>query len=222
MLDGFRAISADRDLRLVTGLTTVQTFTRGAFSVLAVVVAIELLETGPAGVGILNGAVGAGAIVGSLGALMLVRHGRLAAWLGAGVALWGLPLAAIAAVPEELGAVALLVAVGTGNALVDVGAFTLPARLVDDRVLARVFAGFEGILTLGVAAGAAVAPVAIQLLGIRGALVAIGAVGPLAVLATWPALGRLDLRIRAREADAPQLRRAPARRVPDALAVSEA
>ena len=222
VLDGFRAISADRDLRLVTGLTTVQTFTRGAFSVLAVVVAIELLETGPAGVGILNGAVGAGAIVGSLGALMLVRHGRLAAWLGAGVALWGLPLAAIAAVPEELGAVALLVVVGTGNALVDVGAFTLPARLVDDRAPARVFAGFEGILTLGVAAGAAVAPVAIQLLGIRGALVAIGALGPLAVLATWPALGRLDLRIRAREAAAPQLRRAPARRVPDGLAVSEA
>ena len=56
--------------------------------------------------------------------------------------------------------------------------------------------------TLGVAAGAAVAPVANQLLGIRGALVAIGVLGPLAVLATWPALGRLDLRIRAREADA--------------------
>src|SRR5215213_8160750 len=103
VLDGFRAIGADRDLRLVTGLTTVQTFTRGAFSVLAVVVAIELLETGAAGVGILNGAVGAGAVLGSLAALMLVRHGRLAVWLGAGVALWGLPLAAIAAVPGELG-----------------------------------------------------------------------------------------------------------------------
>ena len=77
MLDGFRAIGADRDLRLVTGLTTVQTFTRGAFSVLAVVVAIELLQTGAAGVGILNGAVGAGAVLGSLGALMLVRHGRV-------------------------------------------------------------------------------------------------------------------------------------------------
>ena len=75
---------------------------------------------------------------------------------------------------------------------------------------------------LGVAAGAAVAPVAIQLLGIRGALVAIGVLGPLAVLATWPALGRLDRRIRAREADAPRLRRVPARRVPDALAVNGA
>ena len=197
-----------------------QTFTRGAFSVLAVVVAIELLETGAAGVGILNGAVGAGAVLGSLAALMLVRHGRLAVWLGAGVALWGLPLAAIAAVPGELGAVALLAAVGTGNALVDVGAFTLPARLADDRVLARVFAGFEGILTLGVAAGAAVAPIAIQLLGIRGALVAIGALGPLAVLATWPALRRLDLRIRARDAEVPRLWRAPARRVPDAVPVN--
>ena len=200
-----------------------QTFTRGAFSVLAVVVAIELLEAGAAGVGILNGAVGAGAVP----RLARRAHGRRARPAGrlarSGRRPVGLPLAAaIAAVPEELGAVALLAAVGTGNALVDVGAFTLPARLADDRVLARVFAGFEGILTLGVAAGAAVAPVAIQLLGIRGALVAIGVLGPLAVLATWPALGRLDLRIRAREADVPRLRRAPARRVPDALAVTRA
>jgi hypothetical protein len=125
-------------------------------------------------------------------------------------------------VPEQLGAVALLAAVGTGNALVDVGAFTLPARLVDDRVLARVFAGFEGILTLGVAAGAVVAPIAIQLLGIRGALVAIGVIGPLAVLATWPALRRLDLRIRAREADVPRSRRAPARPIRHALAANGA
>jgi hypothetical protein len=209
VLDGFRAIGADRDLRLITGLVTVQTFTRGAFSVLAVVIAIELLETGAAGVGILNGAVGAGAVLGSLLALLLVRSGRLASWLGVGVALWGLPLAAIAAVPEELGAVALLAAVGIGNALVDVGAFTLPARLADDRVLARVFAGFEGVLTLGVAAGAAVAPIAIDLLGTRGALVALGAVGPLAVAATWPALQRLDLRMLARDAETRRLQLAP-------------
>ena len=134
-LDGLRAIAADRGLLLVTGLATAQTFTRGALSVMSVIVAIRLLETGPPGAGILNGAVGAGALLGSCLALLVVRPGRLARWLGIGVALWGLPVAGIGAVPQEAAAIALLAVVGIGNAFVDVGAFTLPARLADERVM---------------------------------------------------------------------------------------
>jgi hypothetical protein len=208
-LCGLRAIAADRSLLLITGLTTVQTFTRGALGVMSVIVAIRLLETGPPGVGILNGAVGAGAVLGSCLALLLVRHGRLAIWLGIGVTLWGLPVAGIGAVPQEAAAIALLAVVGIGNALVDIGAFTLPARLADERVMARVFAGFEGILTLGVAAGAALAPVVIELLGIRGALVALGLVGPVSVAVAWPALRRLDVRMRVRDADIQLLQMVP-------------
>ncbi len=200
-LSGLGAIAADRGLLLITGLATAQTFTRGALSVMSVIVAIRLLETGPPGVGILNGAVGAGALLGSCLALRLVRHGRLAIWLGIGVALWGVPVAGIGALPLEAAAITLLAVVGIGNALVDVGAFTLPARLADERVMARVFAGLEGIETLGVAAGAALASVAIELVGIREALVAFGLVGPAAVAVTYPALRRLDVRMRVRDAD---------------------
>jgi MFS family permease len=208
-LDGLKAIMADRDLLLITGLTTAQTFTRGALSVMSVIVAVSLLDTGAPGVGILNGAVGAGAVVGSFLALLLVRPGRLARWLGIGVMLWGLPLAGVGALPHEAAAIALLAIVGIGNALVDVGAFTLPARLADETVMARVFAAFEGILTLGVVAGAAVAPVVIELLGIRGALVTLGFVGPVAAAAAWPALRRLDLRMLGRDADIRLLRLVP-------------
>lgn len=208
-LDGLKTIMADRDLLLITGLTTAQTFTRGALSVMSVIVAVSLLDTGAPGVGILNGAVGAGAVVGSFLALLLVRPGRLATWLGIGVMLWGLPLAGVGALPHEAAAIALLAIVGIGNALVDVGAFTLPARLADETVMARVFAAFEGILTLGVVAGAAVAPVVIELLGIRGALVTLGFVGPVAAAAAWPALRRLDLRMLGRDADIRLLRLVP-------------
>ncbi len=208
-LDGVRAIAADRRLLLITGLTTAQTFTRGSLSVLSVVVAIELLGTGEPGVGILNAALGAGAVLGSVLALLFVGHGRLALWLGVGVTLWGLPLAGIGAVPDEALVIVLLAAVGIGNALVDVGAFTLPARLVDEAVMARVFAGFEAILTLGVAAGAAVAPFVIELLGIRGALVVLGLLGPAAVIAAWPALQRLDSRMLVRDGDIRLLQMVP-------------
>jgi hypothetical protein len=78
--------------------------------------------------------------------------------------------------------------------------------LADETVLARMFAGFEAILTLGVAAGGLLAPLVIELLGVRVALVAVGLIAPLAVAASWPELRRLDARMRVRDADIAILR----------------
>jgi MFS family permease len=216
-IEGLRAIAADRGLALLTALATLQTFIRGALTVFSVVVAIELLGTGEAGVGVLTAAVGAGAVAGSLAAALLVGGGRLARWFGIGVVLWGAPLAGIGAIPQEWAAVLLLAVVGIGNALVDVGAFTLLARLADDAVLARAFAAFEAIITLGVGLGAIVTPLVIDALGIRLALATIGLGAPLAVLAAWPALRALDARMRVRDADVAVLQRVPMlRRLPEA------
>ena len=55
------------DLRVLVGLFTAQTLVAGALAVLLVVVAIELLDTGNAGVGWLDAAVGVGGVH---------RHGR--------------------------------------------------------------------------------------------------------------------------------------------------
>ena len=171
-IEGIRVITADRALTLLTALTTLQTFIRGALTVFSVVVAIKLLGSGSAGAGVLTAAVGAGAILGSLAAALLAGRGALAPrWLaGIGVALWGAPLAVIGLLAHLATAIMMLALVGIGNALVDVGVFTLIARLADDAVLARVFGAFEGIITLGVAVGAFTAPVLISALGIRPAL----------------------------------------------------
>ena len=209
MLEGFTTIARDRTLSLITGLGVVQTFTRGCLTVFAVVIAIDLLDTGDPGVGVLNAAVGAGGVFGSVFAFGLVRRGGLATWFGIGIALFGAPLALIGVVPEQAAAIVLLGLVGVGNALIDVGGFTMLARLTDETVLARMFAGFEAVLTLGVAVGGLLAPPAIEVLGIRLALVAIGLLAPLAVAASWPALRRLDGRMRVRDADIEILRRVP-------------
>jgi MFS family permease len=206
MLQGFTTIAADRGLGLITGLGLVQTFTRGCLTVFAVVVAIDLLHTGDPGVGVLNAAVGAGGVLGSIFAFGLVRRGGLAGWFGVGIALFGAPLALVGVVPERAAAIVLLGLVGIGNALIDVGGFTMLARLADETVLARMFAGFEAILTLGVAAGGLLAPLVIELLGTRLALVAIGLMAPVAVAASWPALRRLDARMVVRDADIEILR----------------
>jgi predicted MFS family arabinose efflux permease len=206
ILEGFATIAADRRLALMTGLGAVQTFTRGCLTVFAVVVAIDLLGTGESGVGVLNAAVGAGGLLGSLLAFGLVGRGGLAAWFGVGIALFGAPLIGIGAVPNEVVAIVLLGLVGIGNSLIDVCAFTLLARLVDETVLARMFAGFEAIITLGVAAGGLVTPLVIDELGIETALVVIGLLAPLAVAASWPALRRLDVEVHGRNADIESMR----------------
>lgn len=208
-IEGIRAIAADRALALLTALTTLQTFCRGALTVFSVVVAIKLLGSGAAGVGVLTAAVGAGAIVGSLSAALLVGRGGLARWFGIGVALWGAPLAVISVLTHLGTAIAMLAIVGIGNALVDVGVFTLIARLADDALLARVFAAFEGIITLGVAVGALAAPVLISALGIHAALVVVGVIAPTGVLACWPALRALDRRVRVRDVDVALLQGIP-------------
>jgi MFS family permease len=206
LLQGFTTIVADRRLGLITLLGLVQTFTRGCLTVFAVVVAIDLLDTGDPGVGVLNAAVGAGGVLGSIFAFRLVRGGGLARWFGVGIALFGAPLTLVGLVPEQAAAVVLLGLVGVGNALIDVGGFTMLARLADETVLARMFAGFEALLTLGVAAGGLVAPLVIELLGVRLALLAIGLMAPLAVIASWPALRRLDALMVVRDADIEILR----------------
>ncbi|SEP98624.1 MFS transporter [Microlunatus flavus] len=209
VVEGFATIGADRRLALITGLGVVQTFTRGALTVFTVAVAIDLLRTGEPGVGVLSAAVGAGGVLGSLCAFRLVRRGGLGSWFGVGVATFGGPVALLALVPEQAPVIALLGLVGVGNALIDVAGFTMLARLTDERVLARMFAGFEAVLTLGVALGGLVAPPLVDGLGLRPALVVVGVLAPLAVLVALPALRRLDTQLRVRDADIATLQAVP-------------
>lgn len=208
-VEGLRGIVDERAVALLAVLAVLQTFTRGALTVFTVVIAIKLLGAGAAGVGLLNAAIGAGAVIGSLLAALLVGRGTLARSSGVGIALWGVPLMAIAAVTQLWWAVTMLAVIGLGNAFVDVGAYTVLARLVDDAVMARVFAAFEGILTLGVAAGAVVTPLLISAIGIRMSLVAVGLVTPVAALMSWPWLRALDRRMRVRDADIALLQHIP-------------
>ena len=114
---------------------------------------------------------------------------------GLGVALWGLPLILAGALPYEPVVLAAMCAVGVGNALVDIGVFTLPSRLVPERLLARAFGAFESLVALTVAVGALVTPLVIDLLGIRGALVGLGLVAPALVALAWRRLRAIDASI---------------------------
>jgi MFS family permease len=193
--EGIRTIVRNGDLALLNALAIAQTFTRGALTVFTVVVALDLLRIGEPGVGTLTAAVGAGAVIGSLAASLLVGSSRLARWFGIGIALWGLPIALIPLFPREATALILLACMGFGNALVDVGLFTLMARLAPDAVLARLFGLQESLVSLTVGLGAVFASLLIDLTSVSVAMVAVGALCPILVVATWRRLGRPDRNI---------------------------
>jgi len=209
MREGARALAANRDLARLIGLGVSQTFTRGCLNVLTVVVAIDLLDMGEAGVGVLSAAVGVGAIFGSVGASLLVGSHRLGRWFGLSIVLWGLPLVLIGAFPEQAAALGLLAVIGVGNALLDVSGFSLMARLAPNEVLARVFGIFEALIALSIGLGSVVTPVVIDVLDARGALVALGAVCPVLALLSWRRLRGIDDSMEARDEELTRLRAVP-------------
>ncbi len=214
--EGMRAIARSRDIALLSSLFWAQTFTRGCLTVLSVVVAIDLLGLGESGVGLLNGAVGAGAVLGSLGAALLVGSRRLGAWLALAVALWGIPFILIGAFPNEAAALTVLALVGVANAIEDVAFFTLVGRSVPDELLGRVFGAIESGVAISVGIGALVTPLVIDLVGLRPALAVLGAVCPTLAILALVRLRALDrtLEVRTREIgvlrNAPMLRALPA------------
>jgi len=209
MREGARALAANRDLARLIGLGVSQTFTRGCLNVLTVVVAIDLLDMGEAGVGVLSAAVGVGAIFGSVGASLLVGSHRLGRWFGLSIVLWGLPLVLIGVFPEQAAALGLLAVIGVGNALLDVSGFSLMARLAPNEVLARVFGIFEALIALSIGLGSVITPVVIDVFDARGALVALGAVCPMLALLSWRRLRTIDDSMEARDEELTRLRAVP-------------
>jgi MFS family permease len=189
---GFQAIASERRLRLVIALYSAQTVLAGALGVLVVVTALELLDAGESGVGLLNAASGIGGIVGALGAFALIGRKRLASDFGLGIVLWGAPLALIGAWPNKAVALLAFGVLGLGNTLVDVAGLTLLQRTAPPAVIGRVFGVLEMMLVGTIGLGAALAPLLIDWVGIRWALVVTGAFLPVLAALTWRKLLQVD------------------------------
>jgi MFS family permease len=198
--DGFRAVVQTANARLVVGLIVAQTFVRGCLNVLIVVAAFEIFDGGAAQVGYLTAAVGAGGLLGALGAMTLGGR-RLAVPFGLSLMFWGAPIALVAARPYFAAALVLLAIVGAANSVEDVAVFTLLQRLVPNQVLTRVLGLVWGLAMGGVAIGSIAAPPVVSALGPRPAFVLVGAILPLLALVTYPKLIEIDRTI----APAPEL-----------------
>jgi hypothetical protein len=84
MAAGFTACIRQRGAPALVVPAAAQTFARGVLNVLTVVIALDLFDLGPAGVGLLGAALGAGGILGTPLAVVLVRGKKVARCFAAG------------------------------------------------------------------------------------------------------------------------------------------
>jgi MFS family permease len=190
--DGYQAILANRDLRLLVALYVAQTVVAGASVVYEVAIALDLLKLSESGVGVLNAALGVGGILGGILALLLSQRGKLARDFGFGVTLWALPLLLVAAWPTLPSALIAMMLIGLGNSIVDVNAETIVQRLVPDEVMGRVFGALDSAAIGGMALGAAAMPLLMSTVGLRSGLVIIGVTVAVVVGVSINGLRRID------------------------------
>ena len=190
---GARSVLSDPRLRLVGMGLTLLLFCEGAADVLAVIVALDLLGLAQGSVGYLNAAWGIGALLGGAALALLLDRGQLATGLlvgslvaGGSLALPGLWVVGTAGYIGWLG-------MGVGYTFVEVAARTLLQRLGSDETLARSLAFLEASRFAAMALGSIVVPGMIALIGIRGTVIAFGALLPAFALLRWAALRALEI-----------------------------
>lgn len=174
---------------IVVGLLAGVTFL-GVDLVAVVVLADDALKAGPTGYGVLVAAHGVGMI---LGPLLLIR--RTSRTAPVGIVFVGLVLEGIVAVLTGLApffaiAVAVRIVGGIGNGLENVAADTTLQRVVERRMLGRVFGVFYGGVMLAEALGAAIAGPLVALTSAREAFVLSGIATLVIVALVWWLLQR--------------------------------
>jgi MFS family permease len=189
---GIRVLAHQPNPRFLVGLLGMQFVIIGAFDVLYVVLALDVLHVGQGWVGYLNAGFAAGGVAGSSLAVVLITRRRLAPPIALAVLGMGVATVLLAWAPSAVGALLLLMVVGGGRAVLDVGARTLLQRVSPAEVLGRVFGMLEAITMAGLATGALVIPPLIALGGSRTALIGCGALIVAVLILSLHALVRVD------------------------------
>lgn len=198
LTSGFGLIGRHRDLRNVALLSGAVGIAWGALTVFMVLLATDVLGSGPEGLGYLNSVLGVATVASGILILTRLSSSRLSQDMVAGVVVgWGVPLLAMAAFPSTATTLVAVAAIGLLEGLGSLGMETIPQRLAPSHMISRVYAAIESSLVGPMALGALLAPVLVHGLGLRGALAVMGALPFLIGICLWPAMRDLDRRLTA-------------------------
>ena len=186
-----------------------QTFARGVLSVLTVSIALNLFGLGPAAVGWLTAAFGAGGVLAGPIATMLVRGQKVARCFAAGVAGWGVPMILLAFTHARYWPYLMFGLIGAANVFDDAGVYSALQQVIPCRLIGRALGMRRAVLLLSMGLGSVVAPLLIHAWGTRGALIATGLLLVVVVVLSVPSLTAIDHTISAPGPDLALLRQVP-------------
>lgn len=192
-LAGVGSIARDRAAIVLLLVLATKFVVEGAHDVLGVALS-DFLDLGSSGAGVIVGAMGLGGFVGGVVASYVVRGSGLArVVLGSGLG-QGIAIAFVAVFTALVPVVALLALAGMAGTVLMVAGRTLLQRTADERMLAQVFAVQEATSLVGLAVGAAFAPVLIDRVSPHGAFVPFGVGAALVIVLGWLLIRELDAR----------------------------
>jgi len=173
---GFRAIFADRHMRVLTGLTIVDGIVGGIFMVAILVVAAEWLGD-PAAMGWLFSLSGGAAIVGGVVVLGAADRLPLARLSLIGLIAGGVAFLSMGLAPHGVVIVLMMIVIGFIEPATYIAFGTIPQRLVPDRLMARAFSAMGSVEVASMALGSFFAPILIDRFGLRWTMILLGTVG---------------------------------------------
>jgi MFS family permease len=190
LLAGLRIAGRDPTTRVVVLVLGVSMTLVGILDVLGVVLALDVLDAGETGVGLISGALGAGGLLGAGLAISLVGRHRLLGPMLVAAAIVGLGLGIAALLPLLAVVLVGFLASGIGKSVFDVAGRTMLQRIAPEATLTRIFGVLEGVTMAALAVGTLAAPVLVSLVGAAGALVVAAALVPVTTLVLRGALAR--------------------------------
>ncbi len=164
----------------------------GGLDLLYVVLATDQLHLAASGPGLLSAAFGVGAIAGGAASTLLVARPRLAPVMIGSMLVVVAALAALGAHVVLVSSLLLLPVMGIGRTIVDVTGRMLLQRAAPQDALAAVFATLEALALVATAIGSLLVQFLIAVEGVRAALVGLGCVLGLLMLATLRRLRNVD------------------------------
>ena len=198
MLQGIASLVRSGETAVLAGFSAGQAFLYGLETVLLVLASQQLLGMGAVGYGWLLTSIGAGGLIAALfiGRLSELRHPTIL--LVASVFAVGLPIASLAIIRQPAVAYVLLAFDGAGTLLTEVLAITALQRSLREYEIGKVFAAMDALAFGAVLLGSFVAPILVELVGLRTALVIGGASAPVITIMISPLLRNVDRRARER------------------------
>jgi MFS family permease len=189
---GFAAARRDPSVRTPLALCAAQGLGRGAINVLVILLPLGLLGLGDSGAGFYSALIGLGGIAGVVGSLAVAGRRALAVPMAIGLVAMGAPYLLPALAPVAWAAAAALLVAGFGNGVMGVTGMSLLVRESRDDVLSRIMGVQELLRAGGIIVASLGVPLLSEAVGLRTALVVLGAGLTAWGLAEIPAARRLD------------------------------